>query len=727
MPEQLEAIVEETVFRNEENGYSVIEVRVGRSNITAVGILPALAAGEQVILTGKYIEHPQYGKQWKVEGCEICKPSTLLGIERYLGSGLIRGVGPATAKLIVQQFGKKTLDIMSDTPERLIEVPGIGPKRAKQLGEAFLEQYAAREAMVFLQSYGVSPSLAVKISKRYGPLAQQKIKENPYRLIDDIEGVGFLTADRIALTLGIARDSEYRLQSGLKYVLMEAANGEGHTFLPKETLIRQAANALRVNPGLLTRPLDALVFNREIVVFDMDGMEAMMLSTYYFAEKETAHYLGLLLHRKPEKPDGDLDKRIGKFEKDNGIVFSDNQKKAVSEAVRQGMMVITGGPGTGKTTIINCILSLLKGRVLLAAPTGRAAKRMSEATGQEAKTLHRLLEFSGDEGLFQRNEENPLDCDCVIVDEMSMVDVFLMRSLLRALRSGTRLILVGDADQLPSVGAGNVLGDILQSGRVPTVRLTDIFRQAQESLIVLNAHRINHGEAPVLNQKNSDFFFERKQTADQVAETIVNLCQARLPAFLKTEERLKDIQVLAPAKKAGAGVLQLNQMLQAALNPPAPFKKEIVYGDTTFRLGDKVMHIKNNYQLPWTLDNGEEGVGVFNGDVGFVTQVDTQDRIVTVKYDDERTVEYDYQQLEEMELAYCLSVHKSQGSEFPCVVMPVLPGPPRLYTRNLFYTALTRAKKLVVLVGREDAIAAMVQNKHILQRYTTLKQRLMEE
>ncbi len=727
MPEQLEAIVEETVFRNEENGYSVIEVRTGRSSITAVGILPALAAGEQVILTGQYVEHPQYGKQWKVESCEICKPSTLLGIERYLGSGLIRGVGPATAKLIVQQFGKRTLDIMSETPERLTEVPGIGKKRAAQLGQAFLEQYAAREAMVFLQSYGVSPSLAVKISKRYGSQAQQKIRENPYRLIDDIEGVGFLTADRIALTLGIARDSEYRLQSGLKYVLMEAATGEGHTYLPKEMLISHAAQALRVNPGLLTHPLDALLFSRDIVSFDIDGMEAMMLSAYYYAEKETAHYLKLLLGRSKEKQDPTAEKRIRQFEQEHNIAFSENQRRAVSQALQTGLMVITGGPGTGKTTIINCILSLLKCKVLLAAPTGRAAKRMSEATGHEAKTLHRLLEFSGDEGLFQRNEENPLDCDCVIVDEMSMVDVFLMRSLLRALRSGTKLILVGDADQLPSVGAGNVLGDILKSQRVPTVRLTDIFRQAQESLIVLNAHRINHGEAPVLNQKNSDFFFERKQTADQVSETIVSLCSTRLPAFLKSEDRLRDIQVLSPQKKAGAGVHQLNQMLQAALNPPAPFKKEITYGDTIFRTGDKVMHIKNNYQLPWTMDNGEEGVGVFNGDVGFIMKVDTQDRIVTVKYDDERTVEYDYQQLEEMELAYCLSVHKSQGSEFPCVVMPVLPGPPRLCTRNLFYTALTRAKKLVVLVGREESIAAMVQNRQILRRYTTLQQRLEEE
>ena len=401
--------------------------------------------------------------------------------------------------------------------------------------------------------------------------------------------------------------------------------------------------------------------------------------------------------------------------------------RAVSEAVQRGLLVITGGPGTGKTTIINCILALLGRDVLLAAPTGRAAKRMSEATGHEAKTLHRLLEFAGDEGKFLRDEQNPLDCACVIVDEMSMVDVFLMRSLLRALRPGTRLIMVGDADQLPSVGAGNVLGDILKSGVIPSVRLTDIFRQSGESLIVVNAHRINHGEAPILNQKGSDFFFERRVLAEDAAASIVGLCQKRLPAFLHTDDPARDIQVLSPTKKAGAGVHQLNALLQAALNPPGGRKPEIIYGDTAYRLGDKVMHVRNNYQLPWKADDGSEGEGVFNGDVGFISKVDTQDRIVTVRYDDERTVEYDYQQLEELELAYCLSVHKSQGSEFPCVVMPVVGGPPRLLTRNLFYTALTRARKLVVLVGKEEAIAAMVRNNHIAARYTTLLQRLREE
>ena len=727
MPQELEAVMEETIFRNEENGYSVVEMRAGRESITVVGTLPALAAGEQVVLQGGWVEHPQYGKQWKATGCEIKKPTTLLGIERYLGSGLIRGVGPATAKLIVQEFGRSTLDIMSEHPERLIEVPGIGRKRAAQLAQSFQEQYAAREAMVFLQSYGVPASLAVKISRVYGAEAQQKIRENPYRLVDDIEGVGFLTADRIAVSLGIPKDSGYRLKAGIKYALQEASGGEGHTYLPRGTLMERAAQILRVQDDMLTHALDELLFSREIMAVDVYGTEGLMLSGLYYAEKEIAHYLRMLGGAAQAASPADVEKKITDFEKEHAITFSENQRRAVREALKKGLLVITGGPGTGKTTIIRCILSLLGGGVLLAAPTGRAAKRMSEATGHAAKTLHRLLEFAGEEGRFQRNEQNPLDCDCVIVDEMSMVDVFLMRSLLRALKSGTRLIMVGDADQLPSVGAGNVLGDILKSGAVPSVRLTDIFRQSEESLIVLNAHRINHAEPPILNRKDSDFFFERCPGADQAAQAIVGLCQRRLPAFLHSDFPARDIQVLTPVKKTGAGVYQLNALLQSALNPPGPRKNEIAYGDRVFRLGDKVMHVRNNYQLLWKCDDGTEGEGVFNGDVGFVTGVDERDRIVTVRYDDERTVEYDYQQLEELELAYCLSVHKSQGSEFPCVVMPVLGGPPRLLTRNLFYTALTRARRLVVLVGREDAIAAMVRNNHIATRYTTLRQRLEEE
>ncbi len=726
MAEALQAIIEETVYRNEENGYSVIVTHVGREEITVVGTLPPLAAGEQVVFEGGWVEHPQYGRQWKATACEIKKPTTLLGIERFLGSGLIKGVGPATAKLIIGEFGLKTLDIMSEDPNRLREVPGIGKKRALQIAASFNEQYAARQTMVFLQSYGVPPALAMKINRAYGERAQEVLRQNPYRLIDDVDGVGFQTADRIAITMGIAQDSEFRLRCGLKYILQEAAMSAGHTYLPRELLVNRAAEMLKSPAEVLNTHLNALLLARELVSSQVNGQEGIFLKNVYYAEAETAVRLMALENAATVHEDAAVQARIREFEDKNGIRFSPLQRKAVSMAVQSGTLVITGGPGTGKTTIINCILSLLNGeKTLLAAPTGRAAKRMSEATGQEAKTLHRLLEFAGDEERFERNQDNPLDCECVIVDEMSMVDVFLMRSLLRALKDGTRLILVGDADQLPSVGAGNVLRDILSSGALPSVRLTDIFRQSDESLIVLNAHRINHGEAPILNRRDSDFFFDRRLDAEEAAQTVVALCQTRLPKFLKTEDG-RQIQVLAPAKKGPCGVIRLNQLLQNALNPPSLRKSEIVYGSSTFREGDKVMHVKNNYKLTWQTDDGTEGEGVFNGDMGVVTTIDREDQTVTVRYDDERTVEYEYAQLEELELAYCLSVHKSQGSEFPAVVLPVVGGPKMLLTRNLFYTALTRARKLVVLVGREDVIGQMVENDHIATRYTALETRIRE-
>lgn len=724
---QLECVVEDTVYRNEENGYTVLEARSGRQDVMVVGILPALAPGEQVCFEGSWVEHPQYGRQWKATGCQLRTPTSLLGIERYLGSGLIHGVGPATARLIVQEFGTRTLDVMSEEPEKLSHVPGIGKKRAQQIAESFREQFAVRQAMVFLQSYGVTPALAVKITKRYGDRVQQIVQENPYRLVDDIEGVGFLTADRIALAMGMAQDGEYRLQAGIKYALQEAAGSSGHTFLPKEQLIYQAARLLRVEEDALSAPLRSLLLSREVVLTEVGDVQACMLPAFYYAEREVAKRLHMLHGAAQVALPQAVERDIADFEKYHGIRFSPVQRHAVAEALHSGLLVITGGPGTGKTTIINCILSLMGKNVLLAAPTGRAAKRMSEATGHEAKTLHRLLEYAVDEEVFQRNEENPLDCTCVIVDEMSMVDIFLMRSLLRALKPGTRLILVGDADQLPSVGAGNVLGDILKSDVIPSVRLTDIFRQDEKSLIVLNAHRINQGEMPVLNQKGSDFFFERKIQQDDAAETIVGLCAARLPKFLHSKSPVQDIQVLAPMKKGVCGVSAINKLLQNALNAPAQYKKEIVFGDTVFRVGDKVMHIKNNYSLEWRCEaTGQEGMGVFNGDMGFILDIDKEEKIVSVEYDDDRHVEYMYQQLEELELAYCLSVHKSQGSEFPCVVMPVVGGSNLLLNRNLFYTALTRARKLVVLVGREDAIAAMVRNDHIAMRYTALRERLCE-
>lgn len=729
MPDTLEGTIEETVFRNEENGYSVVMARVGREVIGVVGALPQLAPGEQVCFSGVWVEHPQYGRQFKAQGCEIKKPTTLLGIERFLGSGLIKGVGSATAKLIIQEFGLNTLNVLSETPARLTEIQGIGRKRALQIAASFNEQYATRQTMVFLQSYGVSPALAFKIAKTYGDQAQTLMRENPYRLIDDVDGIGFLTADRIALSIGMAPDSEFRMRYGLKYVLYEAAMNGGHTFLPRELLLSRACEMLRAGREVMENHLDALLLERELILSRVADIDGVFLKHAYYAEVEVAARLTALLSASQTTMDAAVQRRIRDFEETNSITFSPMQRKAVSEAVQRGALVVTGGPGTGKTTIINCILSLLKdaGETLLAAPTGRAAKRMSEATGREAKTLHRLLEFGGEEDgeKFQRNQNNPLDCACLIVDEMSMVDIFLMRSLLRALKNGTRLILVGDADQLPSVGAGNVLSDILSSGALPSVRLTDIFRQEGQSLIVVNAHRINHGEMPILNRSDSDFFFDRRAYAEEAARTVVSLCVTRLPSYLNIKDSARVIQVLSPTKKGACGVVQLNKMLQEALNPKLPGKREVVFGENTFRMNDKVMHVKNNYQLEWETDDGEDGTGVFNGDVGFITDVDNEDHVVTVRYD-ERTVRYEYGQLEELELAYCLSVHKSQGSEFAAVVMPVVGGPKMLLTRNLFYTALTRARRLVVLVGREDAIAEMVNNDHIATRYTALKTRILD-
>ncbi len=725
--DELKATIAETVFRNDENGYSVVQTRAGREHVTVVGILPEMAAGEAAVFQGQWMSHPQYGKQFKAVSCDIEKPSTLRGIERYLASGLIRGVGPATAKLIVEEFGLKAMDVLSEKPERLCEISGIGQKRARQIADSFREQYGARQAMVFLQTYGVPPGLAMRISKKYGDQVQNVVRENPYRMVDDVEGVGFLTADRIALSLGMPVDGAFRMRAGLKHVLTEAAVGSGHTWLPRRELLGRASQLLRVHPDVMAETLRALLLSRELVSDGIDEEDCVFLPAFFRAESEIARLLLSLMSASQIMMPGEAKRRIEQFEREDGIAFSREQRQAALQAVESGVLVITGGPGTGKTTLINCILSLLSGsgEVLLAAPTGRAAKRMTEATGREAKTLHRLLEYGGDEGVFQKNEENPLDCACVIVDEMSMVDIFLMRSLLRALQPGTRLLLVGDADQLPSVGAGNVLGDILKSHVIPSVRLSQIFRQEGQSLIVQNAHSINHGDLPVLNRRDSDFFFERQSLAEDAARAIVTLCQTRLPKYLETADGVRAIQVLSPTKKGACGVLAINRLLQAALNPEKPGQAAITYGDTTFRKGDKVMHVKNNYQLEWQTLDGVDGQGVFNGDVGFVCEIDASDRTVTVLYDDERKVIYEYQQLEELELAYCLSVHKSQGSEFQAVVLPVVGGPPMLLTRNLFYTALTRARRLVVLVGREEAIAAMVHNDHIDKRYTALAERLL--
>ena len=733
--ETIEVFADETVFRNDDNGYTVLVVKAGKTRVSAVGIMPPIAPGEKLKITGEWTEHPIYGKQIKVSTCEIEKPTTLSGIEKYLSSGMIRGIGPATAKVLIKAFGEETLDVLYSEPERLLDVPGIGPKRAKMIMESYAEQAQQREAMVFLQSYGVTPNLAVKIFKQYGENVKQVIRQNPYRLVEDVEGIGFKTADKIAASLGIEQDSEYRLSAGVKHTLAEATNGTGHCYLPREELSYAAQRLLGNEPELIEHTIDSLILSHSLTAQmlpgeDGDSIVAVYLPMTYRAENEVARRLREMIEAMPKTMATDISAQIDDLERMEGVTFHPQQRRAIETAVKSGMTVITGGPGTGKTTIIKCIIKLLSvsGEIALAAPTGRAAKRMSEACGMEAKTLHRLLEYGGEEGDFARGQDNPLEMDTLIIDEMSMVDIFLMRSVLRAVVPGTRLIMVGDSDQLPSVGAGNVLRDILDSRTIPAVELTEIFRQDEKSMIVYNAHRINRGEAPRLNAKGSDFFFERAASPTDAAKKIVHLCSVRLPKFLGLDP-VRQMQVLSPTKKGDCGVWMLNQMLQSEFNPAASHKNERVRGDTTFREGDKVMQTRNNYQLKWKKEGvfaWEEGQGVFNGDIGFVTNIDTQERTVEVQFDDERIATYEGGDIDDLELAYCISVHKSQGSEFPVVVMPAVGGPPMLLTRNLLYTAVTRARQLVMIVGREAAIDQMIANVNTRRRYSALCYRLTE-
>ena len=730
--ECVEGSVVSTVYRNSENGYSVIEVALGRRSITVVGILPELSPGEQGKFEGEYVNHPKFGKQLKCSSFELQKPTTLLGIERFLGSGLISGIGPSTAQKITRHFGKETLTVLSEHPERLSELKGLGKKRIQTIIESFHEHMRVREAMIFLQSYGIPATLCIRIAKYYGERTSTVIRENPYCLCSDIQGVGFLTADRIAAALGTPPDSPNRIRAALQYTLTDFALSQGHCYLPRNLLLERTVSLLQVEEGLIRRELSTLILDRTLVCEKGAEDAPVFLARYYDAEFEVSRTLLDLLSSVPRGSRNGADRKIDTFQKNRGIVFSPMQREAILCALEFGVLVITGGPGTGKTTIINGIISLLsrEGPVLLAAPTGRAAKRMSEATGMEARTIHRLLEYSREEESFARDENYPLDCACLIVDEMSMVDLMLMRGLLKAVSPGTRLILVGDKDQLPSVGAGNVLGDILQSSVIPVIRLTDIFRQSGESRIVVNAHRILHGEMPLWNESGSDFFYERQSMPLQCAETVVELVRKRLPAYMHYTdgERMRLIQVLTPTKKGDCGVASLNTLLREVLNPPAPGKREFVWGDLLFREGDKVMQTRNNYDLVWVHEkSGEEGEGVFNGDIGFIQDLDPEKHTLSVLFDDERLVAYSPEDLQDLDMAYCLTIHKSQGSEFPVVVIPVMPGPMMLLTRNLFYTAVTRARSLVVLAGQESVVAQMVHNDHITARYTRLASRLREE
>lgn len=728
--EKITGVVHSIIYYNDFNGYTVADIDMQDQLVTTIGFFPELQEGEQVTLSGKWVTHPNYGMQFKAESFSVEVPSSIEAIEKYLASGLIRGIGPVTAKRMVAHFGKDTLDIIQFHPTRLTEVEGIGNKKAEQILQSYEEQQGLRDVMLFLQNYGVTPRHAVKLYKKYEDRTISIIKENPYKMAEDIVGVGFKKADQIAMSMGIDYNSNYRITAGVKYALYQI-HQEGHTYCPEQELIKSAAELLQLSNDEVENQLLDMVMKGHLKLEMIDGEKVYYSIPFFRAEEEVALRIISLVMTEIGEEIIDLDKRIMQVERKNKILLANKQRQAIREAMYNGLLVITGGPGTGKTTIINSILDILEEsqeEVLLAAPTGRAAKRMTETTGREAKTIHRLLEYGfsneGEEQSFQKNEDAPLAADVVIIDEVSMVDILLMNHLLKAIAPGTRLILVGDKDQLPSVGPGNVLKDIIESGIVKVVHLDEIFRQAQESMIVINAHNINKGDLPQLNVKNKDFFFNRAPSKEELLQIIINLCSTRLPNY-KGFNPLEDIQVLTPMKKGLVGVKQLNKSLQEVLNPPIKAKAEKQVGEDIFREGDKVMQIKNNYNISWTIEGEEhKGEGIFNGDFGIIQNIDLEDDKVSVLFDEEKLVEYDYNQLDELELAYAVTVHKSQGSEFPVVIMPISWGPPMLLTRNLLYTAVTRAKSLVVLVGMEKYLINMVRNDYINKRYTGLRQRI---
>ena len=729
--DEVQGTIYDVVFRNEQNGYTVLDLEQDKELLTLVGYFSFLNLGETIKAYGTWVQHPNYGNQFKVETYTTVTPATVNGIEKYLASGLIPGIGPHIARKLVEKFGLDTLDIIQYNSDRLMQVEGIGQKKAAKIFEAFQEQKELKDIMMFLEQYGIGPSYAVRIYKTYGVNTINEIKANPYKLSDDIFGIGFKMADRVALSMGVSKYSEYRTASGTRYVLNQY-HGSGHTFVPEDELVRSAAALLEVDEASVSDTLVKLSIEKKLVVESIGDIRGVYSLPFFMAEVGTARRLMQLLHFKINPMDLDIDSEISAVERLESIELADKQKTAVGEALTQGILVITGGPGTGKTTTIKTIISIFEKHgmnVLLAAPTGRAAKRMQEATGRDAKTIHRLLEFgygdSEEEMFFQKNEESPLECDVIIVDEVSMIDILLMNNLLKAIAEGTRVVLVGDVDQLPSVGPGNVLRDIIDSGMLPVVRLDEIFRQAESSMIVVNAHRINRGEPPIISSKSGDFFLIREESQEGIVSTIIELCTKRLPNYTGLDSH-EGIQVLSPMKKGLCGVLNLNQELQSALNPKAPDKTEKLHREAVFRVGDKVMQIKNNYKLKWlNINNSEqEGEGVFNGDLGIIMDINNEDQYMEVIFDKERKVKYDFTILDELEHAYALTVHKSQGSEFPVLVMPLTFGPPMLMTRNLLYTGLTRAKNMVVLVGKERFLQQMINNNHIIKRHSGLRGRL---
>lgn len=733
--EKITGYIDHIIFRNEDNGYTVFQLNNEEGELTCVGKFSYIGEGEFLELEGEYTMHPSYGMQLQVTNHRIKEPEDRDSIERYLGSGAVKGIGPALAGKIVAKFGEDTFRIMEEEPERLAEIKGISERKAREICVQVEEKKDLRQAMIYLQKYGISIHLAVKIYQKYGLGTYSVLEENPYKLADDIEGVGFRTADEIASRIGIHTDSDFRIQSGIFYTLLQSVQ-EGHVYLEENVLSERAAQLLEVELKDIEKYLMDLAMTKKVVL-KQDGEKVRVYpAQYYYMEMNTARMLKEL-NINYDEPDDLIRRRIDKLEEETESTLDEQQKRAVAEAVKHGIFILTGGPGTGKTTTINAMIRyfLSEGMdIRLAAPTGRAAKRMTETTGYEAQTIHRLLEVSGSpeessKGGFGRNQDNPLETDVVIIDEMSMVDLALMHALLSSVVPGTRVIFVGDRNQLPSVGPGKVLQDLIESHAFPVMMLTRIFRQAQESDIVVNAHRINAGEEVRLDNKSRDFFFLKRQDADVIISVILTLIQKKLPRYVKA--KMTDIQVLAPMKKGLLGVERLNRILQQYLNPPSVKKQEKEYGERLFRVGDKVMQTKNNYQLEWEIATKyglvvDKGVGVFNGDIGIVTAIHTYDETVEVEFDEKRKVKYPFKMLDELELAYAITIHKSQGSEYPAVVIPLLAGPRQLYCRNLLYTAVTRAKKCVTLVGNETVFREMIQNVDEQKRNTSLAERIQE-
>ena len=728
--EVIKGYVEHIVFRNEENGYTVFHLTNKDGELTCVGTFPYISEGEMLEVSGEYTNHNVYGMQLQVISHEVKEPEDLISIERYLGSGAIKGLGAALAGRIVRKFKDDTFRIIEEEPERLAEVKGISERKAREISEQVEEKKDMRKAMIYLQKYGISLALSAKIYEHYGQSVYRVMEENPYQIADHVQGVGFKTADEIASKVGIHTDSDFRIRSGIFYVLLQSVT-DGHVYLPQEELLRRTMQLLEVEICDIQKYLMDLAMEKKVVLKEKEDGIRVYPAHYYYLELNTAKMLHDLNVSYDIVEDA-IEKRLRQIEEDAELSLDELQRTAVKEAVRNGVLVLTGGPGTGKTTTINAMIHFFESEgmdIFLAAPTGRAAKRMTEATGCEARTIHRMLELAYAPGNddnrmeFARNQENPLETDVIIIDEMSMVDLPLMHVLLNAVMVGTRLILVGDQDQLPSVGAGSVLKDLIKSECFPVITLTKIFRQAEQSDIVVNAHKINRGEEVILDNKSRDFFFLKRQDANTIISVVIALIQKKLPKYVGADPF--DIQVLTPMRKGLLGVERLNTILQQYLNPPDKSKEEKEYGDKLFRVGDKVMQIKNNYQLEWEIATKyglvvDKGIGVFNGDIGRITSINSYTETVEVEYEEKKKVNYPFQLLDELELAYAITIHKSQGSEYPAVVIPLLQGPRQLYHRNLIYTAVTRAKKCVTLVGSDVTFQEMIRNANEQNRYRSL-------